>query len=211
NDPYLASFVLSEGGILADCIRISPKKVEFRFVADLHVHSLLRLYWSGMKTSLVPGRLFAALQQLKSRSFITREDACRSSINFPLPSMSILSTLRQTTQPSPAKFLEAQSGCWIQYYDDTRAKDTAKALSVRSFDPDVARGKQEQRCAVCFSLQEFGDARTKEGLVSYRNLGVDVDLISAQEHRTLSPEAIDRRKDDYLTGCLLSFPLKPHW
>ena len=69
NDPYLSSFVLSEGAILAGCRRLGPKKVEFRFAADEQLHDLLRLYWSGVATPLVPGRLFAALRQLKSRSF----------------------------------------------------------------------------------------------------------------------------------------------
>src|SRR6266508_2008147 len=69
NDPYLASFVLSEGAVLAGCTRLGPKKVEFRFVADRSLHEVLRLYWSGMATVIVPGRLFAALRKLKSRSF----------------------------------------------------------------------------------------------------------------------------------------------
>lgn len=71
NDPYLASFVLSEGAALAGCTRLGPKKVEFRFTADCHLHNLLRLYWSGAATPIAPGRLFAALRQLKSRSFTT--------------------------------------------------------------------------------------------------------------------------------------------
>lgn len=68
NDPYLSSYVLSEGGVLAGCRRLGPKKVEFRFVADRHLHKLLHLYWSGQPTIAVPGRLFATLRQLKSRS-----------------------------------------------------------------------------------------------------------------------------------------------
>ena len=96
-------------------------------------------------------------------------------------------------------------------YDDTGAKDPAKALSANSFNVAVARRKQLDRCAVCFSLQAFGEARTKDGLLSYRNLGVDVDLIPAPERRTLTTGEIDRRKDEYLTQCLLPFPLKPHW
>ncbi len=120
-----------------------------------------------------------------------------------------LATLRQTIQPTPAKFLLAHPGCWIQYYDDTPAKDPTKALSAQSFDVVVARRKQQDRCAVCFSLQAFGDARTKQELLSFRNLGVDVDLASA-EHRTLPREAIEARKEEYLAR-LFSFPLKPHW
>jgi hypothetical protein len=70
NDPYLASFVLSEGAVLAGCTRLGPKKVEYRFVANRHLHERLQLYWSGVATPIAPGRLFAALRQLKSRSFI---------------------------------------------------------------------------------------------------------------------------------------------
>lgn len=68
NDPYLASFVISEGGILAGCQRLGPKKVEFRFVADRRLHGLLRLYWQREPVLLVPGRLMEALRRLKSRS-----------------------------------------------------------------------------------------------------------------------------------------------
>lgn len=121
-----------------------------------------------------------------------------------------LTTLRQTIQPTPAKFILAQPGCWIQYYDDTAAKDPRKAQSARFFDVVVARRKQQDRCAVCFSLQAFGDSRTKEGLISFRNLGVDVDLVRASERQTLSLSEIDRRKETYLVH-LFSFPLKPHW
>src|SRR5438045_7968955 len=97
-----------------------------------------------------------------------------------------LPTLRQIPQTTPSKFLLAQPGCWVQYYDDTPTKDPKKALSAQSFDVVIARRKQQDRCAVCFSLQAFGDARTKEELLSFRNLGVDVDLVSASERRTLS-------------------------
>lgn len=69
-DPYLASYVISEGAVLAGCTRLGPKKVEFRFVADAHLHELLRRYWSGARLSIAPARLFAALRLLKSRSFV---------------------------------------------------------------------------------------------------------------------------------------------
>src|SRR4051812_40164278 len=124
---------------------------------------------------------------------------------------STLETLRTAPQPTPASFIGWNPGCWIQYYDDTPAKDPAKALSARTFDPAVARRKQKERCAVCYSLQAFGEARTKEGLLCFRILGVDVDLIPAAERRTLSSAEVDRRKDEYLRRVLLPFPLKPHW
>ena len=123
----------------------------------------------------------------------------------------LLTSLRRARQPTPAQFLAAHPGCWVQYFDDTPARDASKALAARVFDPDVARRKQAERCAVCFSLQAFGESRTKEGLLCYRNLGVDVDLVPAAERGTLPPDAIDRRKDEYLERHLLPFPLKPHW
>src|SRR4051794_27227405 len=109
-----------------------------------------------------------------------------------------LASLRQMPQPTPEKFLAAHPGCWIQYYDDTQAKDPAKAFSARTFNPAVARRKQHERCAVCYSLQAFGETRTKEGFLSFRNLGVDVDLVAAPERRTLSIAEIDQRKEAYL-------------
>lgn len=136
---------------------------------------------------------------------------CKSLFSSLLSMAIFLTTLRQTPQIKPEKFLAAHPGCWIQYYDDTETRDPAKALSARSFDPQTARRKQRARCAVSYSLQAFGESRTKEGLLCFRNLGVDVDLLSAPERRTLPPEEIDRRKDDYLVRCLQPFPLKPHW
>ena len=68
HDPYLASFLLYEGAVLAGLQRLGPKKVEFRFVADRTLHELLRLYWGGVPTLVVPSRLFGALQWVKKRS-----------------------------------------------------------------------------------------------------------------------------------------------
>jgi len=124
---------------------------------------------------------------------------------------STLATLRQTLQIPPKRFVAANPGCWIQYYDDTPVKDPVKSLSTKTFNVAVALRKQQDRCAVCFSLQAFGRLRTKEELLCFHNMGVDVDLVPASERRTLSMEEIDRRKDAYLTDCLLPFPLKPHW
>ena len=122
-----------------------------------------------------------------------------------------LSTLRQTLQTTPQKFLAAHPGCWVQYCDDTQTKDSKKALSSHSFNATVARRKQLQGCGVFFSLQAFGKARTKEEVLSFRNLGVDVDLISPAERARCDVQEIDRRKEEYLAHYLLPFPLKPHW
>lgn len=125
---------------------------------------------------------------------------------------SLLATLRETTpQPTPAQFLRWQPLCWIQYYDDTAAKDPAKALSVPTFDPATAERKQREHCAVGFSLQAFVGGRTREKFLSYRNLGVDVDLVRAPERWSLVTAEIDRRKEEYLETCLRPFPLRPHW
>ena len=68
NDPYLASFVLSEGAVLTGSTRLGPKTVEFRFIADRRLHDLLRLYRSGERIFVSPVQLFAALRMLKKRS-----------------------------------------------------------------------------------------------------------------------------------------------
>ena len=70
NDPYLASFVVSEGGVLAGCRRLGPKRVEFRFVPSRQLHQILRVYWSGLPVHVTPYRLFAALRMLKSRTLV---------------------------------------------------------------------------------------------------------------------------------------------
>ena len=126
--------------------------------------------------------------------------------------VSPLSHLRQHAPScTPAQFLAANPGSWVQYYDDTPARDPAKALSVRSFDPLTAERKQREGCAVGFSVQPFGERRTKEGLLCFRTLGVDVDLVPAAEREALSTEEIDRRKEDYLRHVLIPFRLSPHW
>ncbi len=70
NDPYLASFLLSAGSVLTGHERLAPKRVEFRFEANATLHELLRIYWSSRPVQVVPLRLFAALQTLKSRSLM---------------------------------------------------------------------------------------------------------------------------------------------
>jgi hypothetical protein len=122
-----------------------------------------------------------------------------------------LAALRQTPQIAPARFLALQPGCWVQYFDDTPAKEPGKALGTPVFYPTTARRKQAEQCAVCFSLQVFARARTREEILCYRNLGVDVDLITAAERRVLTLAEIDERKNAYLAQSLWPFPLRPHW
>ena len=67
-DPLLAAFLDSQGAVLESCERLRPKKVAYRFSADLRLHGLLRLYWSGQPVPIVPGRFAASLRKLKSLS-----------------------------------------------------------------------------------------------------------------------------------------------
>jgi len=76
NDPYLASFVLSQGASFVGCTRLGPKKMEFRFVSDERFHAMLRFYGSGEAMLLVPSKLHDALKTLKSRSL--------TDLDFPL-------------------------------------------------------------------------------------------------------------------------------
>lgn len=69
-DPYLASFLWGQRAALVGCRRLGPKKVEYHFIAGRRLHNLLRLYWSNEPVFLVPSRLFALLQTLKSRNLI---------------------------------------------------------------------------------------------------------------------------------------------
>jgi hypothetical protein len=125
---------------------------------------------------------------------------------------SLLTTLRQHAPRITARaFLASHPGSFIQYYDDTPVKNPAKAMSARTFDPDTARRKQREGCAVGFSLQPFMERRTKDDLLCYRTLGADVDLIALPERATMSGTAIDARKEEYLHRVLVAFPMRPHW
>lgn len=211
-DWYLASFILSQGIPLLRWRRIGPKKVEFRFPAGQQLHDALRLYWAGVPMFVVPAELFAAHRRLKTRDPLAHPPT--NARPFPPTTMTPadpLASLRRTPQVSPTRFMAALPWSWIQYFDDTPARDPSKALAAQRFDPAVAQRKQEDRCSVCFSLQAFGDSRTKEGFLCFRNLGVDIDLVPAIERRRLTGEEIDLRKNAYLTTCLLRFPLRPHW
>ena len=115
-----------------------------------------------------------------------------------------LNSLRQSA-PSllPEAFLRYHPGSFLQYFDDTPAKDPGKALSADRYDPVVAARKQAEHCSVCYSLQAFQGTRTKAGFLCYRNMGVDVDLGHAGD--------LDSAKQAYLTRVLAPFPLIPHW
>lgn len=133
-------------------------------------------------------------------------------MHLPTPRMeSHLSALRrQTPQPTPAKFLGWNPGCWIRYHDDTPAHDQTKALSTPRFAPGELERKQREWCAACFSLQAFEGALTRDRLLTYRNLGVSVDLVPPADRERVTDGETDRRKDGYL-AALRGFPLRTHW
>ena len=70
-DIYLSSFLCHRAAELTGLTRIGPKKVAFRFAATAALHDLLRLYWSGTFTPVVPWELFQCLHRLRCQS-ITR-------------------------------------------------------------------------------------------------------------------------------------------
>ena len=71
-DIYLTSFLVHRGSVLHGLRRLGPKRVEFRLAANPQLHHLLRLYWSGVMTPVVPWELFATYHRLKCQS-ITRD------------------------------------------------------------------------------------------------------------------------------------------
>ncbi len=208
-DIYLAAFLCSRGIALRGMRRAGPKRVEFRFVASADVHALLRLYWTGHLTPIVPWELFLYLRRLKNLSIA--KDAPAPTTAEP-PARSWLTTLRRSTpQMTPARFLHAQPGSIVRYHDDTPAKDPSKALSTARFDSEQAKKKQREGCAVRFSLQAFEGGCDREHLLVYHNLGVEIDLATGADRAAVAAPEMDRRKDDYLVRYLRPFPLRPHW
>ena len=67
-DLYAAAFLAHRGATFLGLKRLGRKKVEFRFAADEHLHHLLRLYWGGALTPVVPWELFMTLRRLKNQS-----------------------------------------------------------------------------------------------------------------------------------------------
>lgn len=72
-DIYLASFLAHRGAAFTGLRRLGPKKVEYRFETGPHVHDLLRLYWGGRLTPVLPFDLFLWHFKLKCLS-ITRPE-----------------------------------------------------------------------------------------------------------------------------------------
>ena len=67
-DLYLSAFLCHKGATFLGLKRLGQKKVEFRFAADEHLHDLLRLYWSGDLTPVIPCELLQCLRRLKNAS-----------------------------------------------------------------------------------------------------------------------------------------------
>ena len=67
-DVYLSAFLCHKGAVLCEFRRLGPKKVEFRFATGPELHSLLRLYWGGRLTPVIPSELFLILRRLRNLS-----------------------------------------------------------------------------------------------------------------------------------------------
>lgn len=63
---HLAAFLLHRGAVLLDCQRTRPKRYRFVFVSDSQLHELIRIYWRGVLTPVIPSDLLKAPQALKS-------------------------------------------------------------------------------------------------------------------------------------------------
>jgi hypothetical protein len=81
---YLAAFLLCQGAALTGYERVSPRRTVFRFRSDETLHELLRLYWRNDPMPIVPLRLFASLQELKSL-IRRRPETTPTPAPFPLP------------------------------------------------------------------------------------------------------------------------------
>jgi hypothetical protein len=124
---------------------------------------------------------------------------------------SLLSVLRETAQPSPGRFLAAQPGCWLVYRNDAPDRAASRSLQASSFDPEAARALQVAGWGVFHTLHAFGASPSDGSLLCLRNFGVEVTLAAPSEERAVSSRDLDLRKEEYLGGWLLRFPLRPHW
>jgi hypothetical protein len=64
-DLHLASFLYFRGAALVTSKRLRPKVYSFGFAADRELHDLVRLYWSGALTPVVPSLLLETPLKLK--------------------------------------------------------------------------------------------------------------------------------------------------
>jgi hypothetical protein len=67
-DPHLAAFLVTEGARFVGLERSGPKRVHYSFIADLHLHALIRVYRAGHPVLMVPSRLLETLHDLRCLS-----------------------------------------------------------------------------------------------------------------------------------------------
>lgn len=110
--------------------------------------------------------------------------------------MNILNQLRASTKPlTPEEYMAIHSNRWIQYFDDTPAKDVSKALSTAQFNIEEMKRKQSQHCGAFASLHAFDGARKEVNVKKLLALGLDIDLVKPDEKTTITEDGIDQRKN----------------
>lgn len=82
---HLAAFLLHRGAVLLDCQRTRPKRYRFVFATDSKLHALIRTYWQGVLTPVIPSALLAMPQELKSRAMGRRRKGARVTGNADSP------------------------------------------------------------------------------------------------------------------------------
>jgi hypothetical protein len=114
---------------------------------------------------------------------------------------------RETVEVEPEALLGAFPQAFIQYIDDTPARDPRKALSTPLFHLPQAASKQRDGCGVYFAPNAFVGARRQECLQRIQAIFLDID--AAKEGDGQSVEVIEQRKVASLIG-LLGSPRPPH-
>ncbi|MDB5310156.1 MAG: hypothetical protein JWO38_4358 [Gemmataceae bacterium] len=67
-DPHLAAFLVNEGARFVGLERSGPKRVHYSFIADLQLHTLIRVYRASLPVLIVPSQLFETLHDLRCLS-----------------------------------------------------------------------------------------------------------------------------------------------
>jgi hypothetical protein len=114
---------------------------------------------------------------------------------------------KEIPQPEPWIFLDHFPGAFLQYFDDTPARDPTKALSTSRFRPAQADCKQEQGCGVYFSPNAFIGARRLSSLKRIQAVFLDIDCGKEGDGQA-RPEVARRKEGELL--ALLTSPLPPH-
>ncbi len=114
---------------------------------------------------------------------------------------------REIAQPEPEAFLGYFPRAFLQYFDDTPARDPRKALSTPHFRPAQAAARQRDGCGVYFSPNAFVGGRRRECLRRIQAIFLDIDAGKAGDGQPI--DALERRKADALLSLLAS-PHPPH-